>query len=53
MHQKLSDPLYIVKSIKNQKGEPCKKDLPFLKNDITNNFEPKKPAIYSRYRKCG
>ena len=26
---------YIVNSIKNKKGKPCKKDLPLLKNDIT------------------
>jgi hypothetical protein len=24
-------------------------DLPYLKNDITNNLEPQKPVIYSRY----
>jgi hypothetical protein len=41
---------YIVKSIKNQKGKPCEMDLPFLKNDITNNLGPQKPVIYSRYR---
>ncbi len=34
---------------KIKKGKPCKKDLPLLKNDITNNLEPKKPVIYSRY----
>ena len=32
---------------KNQKGKPCEKDLPLLKNDITNNFKPQKPVIYS------
>ncbi len=38
-------------SPQSQKGKPPKKDLPLLKNDITNNLEPQKPAIYSRYRK--
>ena len=27
-------------ALKNQKVKPCQKDLPFLKNDITNNLEP-------------
>jgi hypothetical protein len=30
-------------------GKPCEKDLPLLKTDITNNLEPQKPVIYSRY----
>jgi len=34
---------------KNQKGKPCEMDLPLLKNDITNNLEPQKLVIYSRY----
>ena len=38
-------------ALKNQKVKPCQKDLPFLKNDITNNLEPQKPVIYSRYQK--
>ncbi len=33
---------------KNEKGKLCEMDLPFLKNDITNNLEPQKPVIYSR-----
>ena len=32
---------------KIKKGKPRKKDLPLLKNDITNNLEPQKPVIYS------
>jgi hypothetical protein len=32
----------------NEKGKPCKNDLPLLKNDIPNNLEPQKPVIYSR-----
>jgi len=28
-------------------------DLPLLKNDITNNLEPPKPVIYSRYQRHG
>jgi hypothetical protein len=34
---------------KNEKGKPSEKDLPLLKNDITNNLETQKPVIYSRY----
>ena len=45
--------IYISNSTKNQKDKPCKKDLPLLKNDITNNLEPQKPVIYSRYMKSG
>ena len=33
----------------NEKDKPRKTDLPLLKDDITNNLEPQKPAIYSRY----
>ena len=38
---------------KNKKGKPCQKDLPLLKNDITNNLGPQKPVIYSRYQLFG
>ena len=34
---------------KIEEGKPCEKDLPLLKNDITNNLEPQKPVIHSRY----
>jgi hypothetical protein len=33
---------------KNQKGKPCEKDLPLLKNDITKRLRPQKRVIYSR-----
>ena len=33
----------------NKKGKPCEMDLPSLKYDITNNLEPQKLVIYSRY----
>jgi hypothetical protein len=36
-----------------QKGKPCEMDLPLLKDDITDNLEPQKPVIYSRYQQCG
>ncbi len=52
--------IHILKSVhayyiyhKNKKGKPPKKDLPLLKNDITNNLGPQKPVIYSRYMKSG
>jgi hypothetical protein len=38
---------------KIKKGKPCKKDLPLLKNDITNNLEPQKPVIYSSKHNFG
>jgi len=40
-------------SPQSQKGKPYEKDLPSLKNDITNNLEPQKPVIYSRYLQLG
>ena len=43
------DYIYRIISSKKQKGKPCEKDLPLLKNDITNNLEPQKPVIHSRY----
>jgi len=33
----------------SKKGKTCEKDSPLLKNDITDNLEPQKPVIYSRY----
>ena len=33
---------------KNEKGKPCEMELPFLKNDITNNLWPQKPVVYCR-----
>ena len=35
--------------IKTKRANPRKKDLPLLKNDITNKLGPQKPVIYSRY----
>jgi len=37
---------------KNEIGKPCEKDLPLLKDDITNNLESQKPVIF-RYQRFG
>jgi len=37
----------------SKKGKTCGIDLPLLKDDITNNLEPQKPAIYSRNLQSG
>ena len=37
--------IYRIMSPQSQKGKPCEKDLPLLKNDIPNILEPQKPVI--------
>jgi hypothetical protein len=41
--------LFITYIIKMKRANPAKKNLPLLKDDITNNLEPQKRVIYSRY----
>jgi len=50
-NQKLAHADYIYH--KNQKSKFSKKDLPILKNDITNYLEPQKPVRYCSNMKSG